>query len=282
LIHIAGNYYDHVVGVTTIDAQNSALEKLTAIVFDLGGRSTRELILPYDKLNKSLSNRNQYFRYLRILVCGDNVVLEHNTYSTQSVYGAFKNARKAVSGYSWYRIKSTLFALQLEYIRTLTFLNGVVYKHGREEIQIPVALTNFQCGKGKSVYEFKSYSPLVIRIRRESHMYNITLVLRFTVPRHARNGIRYALVLGNSNIAFLGKRGRVYQVFVTDGLCGVIPLDGQQNFGPRISYQGKLKHLFRSDGLAHRLVVDSDERLILWPRWKHASNMLKAKVFQSG
>jgi hypothetical protein len=122
LTYAAGDYGDSVVGICTRIGRllQDTLLRIKAYVFDLEGKQIRPLILPYGKLERTLSNHKQSFKYLQLVVCSEYVILQHTCYSKLAVYGPTKNFLKLTSGISLYKIKSQGLFLKLEYFQQLT------------------------------------------------------------------------------------------------------------------------------------------------------------------
>jgi hypothetical protein len=118
LAFIAGDYGNEVVGVCTSTGKIElwTVAHISAFAFDLEGQQKREIILPYDALNKSLSNNKREFKYLQIMVCGEFVLLQHNCY-IKWLASATRKGRTSVRRRLLYRLKPQGFSIMLEYVR---------------------------------------------------------------------------------------------------------------------------------------------------------------------
>jgi hypothetical protein len=130
LTFIAGDYGNSVVGVCTLTGKFELWTEahISVFAFDLDGQQRREVILPYDALNKSLSNKNREFKYLEIMVCGEYVLLQHGCYVKGS--GTTSSSHRHTGTTSskgiihrreliLYRLKPLVFSIELEYVRMI-------------------------------------------------------------------------------------------------------------------------------------------------------------------
>jgi hypothetical protein len=121
LSYIAGDYGNNVVGVCTFAGLmlGYLAEKTKAIIIDLQQEQSRPLILPYEDLKRRLNNDKRSFKYLQLIVCGEFVILQHNSYSRSAAYGPGKNSIQLTSGIYLYKIRSLGFFFKLEYFQKL-------------------------------------------------------------------------------------------------------------------------------------------------------------------
>jgi hypothetical protein len=277
--------------------------------FDLDGQQKREIILPYDALNKSLGNSSCDFKYLQIMVCGEYVLLQYNCY-TEWLASTTSKGIRAMRRRIIYRLKPLGFSIILEYVRKLPYddYDGTLIADSTFGKKQRGATKNYYADLRRDknriclcdgVNNFALYRD----VRMESGLILVytalisgdtvmSLLLTDKIPFVIRKDMTkfasgdFHLLLGNSFLAFskfhLNMSNRdgaiVYQykenmIFILKTTSPVLCGDK-----PKWNIDHHLKFHLRIVG-DNYVFLDSDDQLVAWPRKQRGRSPPVAKVF---
>jgi hypothetical protein len=276
--YIAGEYGDAFIGICQHNVNRYIIRKMTAVAFELDGRNRRQLLLPHDE-ERQIRFRDKRQKYLKIAVCGDNVLVEH-TYRLNSPLFKQRTSRVTASWLNLYIMSEEGFVIKLAFVSTLRDIKyGYMDASGQRDIGR--GLRNPQFDTEGNLLNF-TFNPFGIKLLERQYMYKHTKTFLFDRVRLTSGD--HATFLGNGAVGIevpvccASYNHGVYQripFLLNVYMLDTRPCTSNTSISDYDKMTGRIRLVFQY--FDRRYVIFSYERnrLIAWPK----GNCLVAKVY---